>query len=569
MRRSLLTVLILVLLGAGTPVGAEEIRSFAAEVRLSRDEVFTVTERIEYDFGALSRHGIFRDIPVRYGRGRAADYRIRLDVLGVTDGQGRDLPHQVSSRGEYRRIRIGDPDRVVTGRQVYEITYRVRRGLLYFDDHDEIYWNATGTEWTVPIGRAEARVVLPEGSEGVRVRTACFTGRRGAIASDCDATQVGGTVRFVAARGFREGEGLTLVVGLPKGVVREPSAASRLLARASDYVSAWILLPVVALAGMVHLWRTRGRDPAGAAAVRVSYEPPAGLTPAEVGTILDESADLADITSTILDLAVRGYLEIEQVETTRFLFFSNTDYRLHRRPGAGGTLLAHEQTLLKGLFGDRTEVLVSSLRNEFYKHLPEIKRALYTRLSREGGYFPAAPDRVRRNYLIAGGVLAVLAVVAVGNDIVGFGPGIGLGLAGAIVAAFSPIMPRRSAKGRRVLDEILGFREFVGRVDAGRLERLGGRDAGTFEKVLPYAIVLGVADQWATAFADIYTEPPRWYRSASYSGGFYPRAFVSDVGHSLQTIGATMASSPRGSGGSGFSGGSSGGGFGGGGGGSW
>ena len=130
---------------------------------------------------------------------------------------------------------------------------------------------------------------------------------------------------------------------------------------------------------------------------------------------------------------------------------------------------------------------------------------------------------------------------------------------------------RRTRRGRRAYEEILGFKEFVERVDADRLQRMGGRSVGQFEKVLPYAIVLGVADRWADAFADLYTEPPSWYRSSRYHDGFAPRLFVSDLGRSLQTMGQTMRSAPRssGSGSSGFSGGFSGGGFGGGGGGSW
>ncbi|MFQ5457145.1 MAG: DUF2207 domain-containing protein, partial [Myxococcota bacterium] len=140
---------------------------------------------------------------------------------------------------------------------------------------------------------------------------------------------------------------------------------------------------------------------------------------------------------------------------------------------------------------------------------------------------------------------------------------------GALIAVFSPFMPRRTARGKRAQAEILGFREFVERVDADRLDRMGGRTAGNFEKVLPFAIVLGVADAWADAFADLYRQPPAWYVGPRH-GAFNPRVFVGDLGQSLKTIGATMASSPRGSGGSGMAGGgSSGGGFGGGGGGSW
>jgi uncharacterized membrane protein YgcG len=138
------------------------------------------------------------------------------------------------------------------------------------------------------------------------------------------------------------------------------------------------------------------------------------------------------------------------------------------------------------------------------------------------------------------------------------------------VLAFAPVMPRRTPRGRAVYEEILGFREFVSRVEKDRLERSGGRTAERFERVLPFALVLGAADAWADAFDGIYQEPPRWYAGRT-PGLFRTRAFVDGLGQSLGTIGTALASTPRGgSGRSGLGGGGfSGGGFGGGGGRSW
>jgi uncharacterized membrane protein YgcG len=149
--------------------------------------------------------------------------------------------------------------------------------------------------------------------------------------------------------------------------------------------------------------------------------------------------------------------------------------------------------------------------------------------------------------------------------------GLSLGVCGGIVLLMSRVMPRRTRRGRRAQQEILGFQEFALRVEADRLERLGTRDVALFERLLPFAFVLGAADAWSEAFADLYTEPPRWYR-AQRGGSFRPRGFVTDIGQALDTAATVMTSRPRssGSGSSGFGGGgSSGGGFGGGGGGSW
>jgi len=562
------------------PAAAERIRDFGVEIRLDPDGSFSVEERIVYDFEGEHRHGIYRDIPVRYERALGARHHVGLDVDGVTDESGAAQRHAVSRRGDSLRIRVGDPDRTVTGVRHYRVRYRVRRAMLFFPEHDELYWNATGTEWDLPIDRAVVLVRLPAGAMPADARLACFAGPRGAVAGSCEAARADGAMRF-EARELRAREGLTIVLGLPKGIVREPTAWERAQAWLGDTGILWALLPIATFLGMLTAWRRFGRDDGAEESIPVRYTPPEGLTPAEVGTLADERADLQDVTATILDLAVRGVLSIEEIGTRHFLFFGSKDYRLrrqrrdasgpkaHERPDAG-TLKAHEQRLLRGLFGGDEEVLVSELRNAFYTELPAIRKALYRELSGPGRYFPTSPEGVRTRWAIAGGALAVLGFAALVTEAAPL-PGVAAGLsAGGVVLAFSRVMPRRTRKGRRALQEIRGFEEFVRRADADRLARLGGRTVENFEKVLPFAVVLGAADAWAEAFADIYTRPPDWYRGEGSAHDFQPRVFVNHVGQSLGTIGQSLASRPRGSGSSGFGGGGfSGGGMGGGGGGSW
>jgi uncharacterized membrane protein len=217
--------------------------------------------------------------------------------------------------------------------------------------------------------------------------------------------------------------------------------------------------------------------------------------------------------------------------------------------------------------GGRDRVRISSLKNRFHTHLAGLQGTLYDLVTRSG-WFTSSPEQVRRRWRMLGTAVmgATLLAFAMTESVAVAVP---VFLTGLIVWAFAPSMPRRTPAGRRAYEEILGFKEFLGRVDRDRLERSGGRTADRFERVLPYAVVLGVADQWADAFADVYTKPPTWYSGTR--GPFDSRRFVSDVGRSMQTMGTTMTSRPGGSGSSGFSsgGGFSGGGFGGGGGGSW
>jgi uncharacterized membrane protein len=560
-----------VAIALAVPATAERIRSFDVFVDVRADATLAVEERIRWDFEGATKHGIYREIPIAYERPGSADFHIGLRVERVSDANATPWPVKSTTAGGYARIRIGDPARTVTGVQDYRIRYRVTRAVLFFDDHAELYWNATGTEWSVPIDHAEVHVTVPPvGEQSVRVD--CFTGPVGSRAHACDTVRDGNRIDVVANGALAAREGMTVVVGVPKGVIAEPSAFRRALWWLQDAGGQWLLLPLAVLIGLWFLWRALGRDPKIGDAIAVRYEPPPGLTPAEVGTIFDESADVDDVTSTILDLAIRGWLRIEEVQAEKLLFFSRSDYRLVRLPDPDGqTLKAHESALLAGLFATNGKsVLVSDLRERFYTHLATIQSALYTVLSRDGGFFAANPERVRQVCVALGTAVGFSAFIAYAR----FGPiaAASLGTTGFIIAIMGRAMPRRTRRGREAYEHIAGLREFLSRVEADRLDRIGGKTAGTFEKVLPFAVVLGVADRWADAFAGIYATPPTWFTGSSMTNGFQPHDVVRNVGRSLDTMGRTLSSRPSssGSGSSGFSSsGSSGGGFGGGGGGSW
>jgi hypothetical protein len=222
------------------------------------------------------------------------------------------------------------------------------------------------------------------------------------------------------------------------------------------------------------------------------------------------------------------------------------------------------------MFGSVDSVALSHLKNKFYKHLPGLKDDLYGMLVR-GGYYTGRPDRVRLLYIIGG--IVVGGVIAAGSAIVmaglGMQPvaGIAAGImSGIVIVLFGWFMPSRTVRGTREVEKVIGFQEFLSRVESDRLERMV-KTPEMFEKYLPYAMALGVEDSWAKAFEDIYTQPPSWYSGPGGVHAFRPSTLTSNLGVMSTQAASVMASAPRSSGGSGFRGGSSGGGFGGGGGG--
>ncbi len=582
---------------------ASQIDEFDVSILLDPDGTFFVTETIGVDFFDQQKHGIFRTIPVSYARTETVaalavgtTYSIRLRVLGVEDGAGQALRFTTWPEGRSLWIRIGDPDRTVTGKQTYKITYRVQRAINRFETHDELYWNVTGTEWDWPILRTKVRVHLPTEVRAEDLRHKTFTGVFGSQTSVAT-ERVSAKTYEAEAGGLRAGEGLTFVLGFPKGVLEPPSASRELWWKLSDNAAFFLvaLMPILALAAMLFLYFRFGRDPGHRTPIVVEYDPPEDLSPAEVGGLLDERIDTPDIVSTAIDLAVRGYLSIQEVETTHLLFLSSKDYRFEKKKPADNELQAHERAFYRGIFASGESVLLSSLKNNFYRSIPSIRTAISRQmLAKE--LFPRDPERVRTFYRNVAGAAAVVPVF-LGIFLLGSGrvrslfppePGVFFVFAGVClvltmltIGLFARAMPAKTAKGARLARYCLGFQEFMTRVEKDRIERMSKEDPTLFERVLPYAVVLGCADEWAERFEGILTEPPSWYRSASIAGHFDSRDLVSGLGRSMHAMGSTLTSAPRpsgggvsfgaGSGSSGFSGGGggSGGGFGGGGGGSW
>ena len=560
--RVLVHALFIIQLLAFFPAHSEEIADFQVDIHVADNGEIRVTENIDYDFQYARRHGIYRDIPVKYDYGYKR-YSVRLKVNRVTDFNGDPYQYKVSRSGGRVNIRIGDPDSTITGRHGYRIEYTVDGAIVHFDEHDELYWNVTGNEWRVPINKAGARVYFDD-AMGSNVQAECYTGALGSSTRDCTGEAGSGLASFAALNPLRAGQGLTIVIGMPKGFISELSAYSKLMWFLGD--NWYYMLPLFTLLGLTYLWHTRGRDPEGRGVIAVKYEPPKNLTPAEAGTLVDESADILDITSTVIDLAVRGFLKIEEKETTAFYFFTNRDYRLVKteKPEGSG-LKPFEARVYSGIFKGEESVMLSDLRNKFYKELPGIKSALYSELTGKK-YFPVSPEKVKSIYRWLGIGLLILGFFLISKPPLG----ISIILSGVISLIFSRFMPRKTLAGRHAYEELLGFREFIERAEKDRLERLAKDDPTLFDRVLPYALVFGLEDKWANAFSDIYREPPTWYYSPGYGSRFSPNIFVNDIGRSLGVMSSTLSSAPRKSGGSGLGGGgSSGGGFGGGGGGSW
>ncbi len=587
---------LLLLLGAaaaGAQAGSERITAYDVDIRIEATGSIVVTETIDYDFASTDRHGIYRDVPVRLDYDSRYERIYPLEVLSVEGSAGTPDEYETETAGSKKRIRIGDPDRTISGAHRYTIVYRVDSALNGFEDHDELYWNAVGTEWSVPVERARVRVSTPADITQV----ACFGGGSGSRLPCSDADEAGNVATFSQGR-LDAGEGLTVVVGFAKGAVPPPTPVlderwsfTRAFSLTPTTVAASLALLAGVMFGVAHLaWRT-GRDrrsagspvdaayatagqeeavppsfgPFGAEETPVEFVPPDGLRPGQVGTLVDEAANTLDVTATIVDLAVRGYLRIDEIPKKGW--FGKPDWSLTELK-EGDDLRRYERSLLDGLFEDGSEVRLSSLRNTFVTRLKRVQDALYDDAV-EQGWFVARPDKVRTRWLVIGvvalvltlGLLVLLAAFTHAALVA-----VPLVVGAVALLATAKRMPRRTAKGTGVLRRAAGFRRFIMESEKDRARF--AEQQHLFSEYLPYAIVFGATEKWARAFAGIDDELPEqgWYGGSRV---FTASSFSDSIDGFAVTTAGTITSAPAGSGSSGFSGGSSGGGGGGGGGGSW
>jgi uncharacterized membrane protein len=562
---------IFALAGVASASGKElRIENFDAHIVIGGNGTIDVTETIRAHFIGTNWHGLYRSIPVEYVTPQGLNYTLFLDVKQVTDGSGHRLKFDSNRVRHYRKLKIYIPD-ADNSVQTISIEYTISDAIKFFEDHDELYWNVTGDEWDVPIQSARANIILPAGASNIRATA--FTGVYGSRAKDAEIDVAGNGVEVQTTAPLPYHAELTVAVAMDKGAIREPSAAD-LVGRFLR--SNWpLFMPIIVFCVMFYLWWMRGRDPR-LRSIAAQYEPPNQLTPGEAGTLVDDSANMRDITASIVDLAVRGYMVIEEVQKDRMLgLMHEKDYNfiLQKDRSQWSALKTHEQALLDGFFtlGTAGETIsMDSLQNRFYKTLPVMRSGIFDSLVSQG-FYKRRPDSVRSTYIGAGVIVGVLMIWGGGAMARALGiaplPFIAGGIISALViCAFGWFMPAHTEQGTRALENVLGFEDFLNHVEADRFNRTI-KTPQMFEKFLPFAMAFGVEKNWSKAFDGIMTQPPGWYRGGS-GPIFYPVYFTNSLNSMSSRASTVMASAPRSSGGSGFGGGgSSGGGFGGGGGG--
>jgi hypothetical protein len=586
----------------------ERIRDYLCDIKVQDDGTMLVRETIRViSAGKLIRHGIYRDFPTRY-TDRLGNHYVVGFTLVAANHNGAPVESRVENYGNGVRIYLGREDTLVpAGFQSYSITYTTSRQLGFFKDHDELFWNVTGNGWVFPIDRVWATVRLPQKILAGKVRLGGYTGPQGSMAQDfTSATAPDDSFHFNTTHPLGPNEGLTILLDWPKGYFREPTAGQKFLDFAQDNPAALTagggLLMI--LIYYVIVWMRVGRDPAPGVIMPL-YEPPPGFSPAAMRYLVRMGYDDKAFTSAVLDMAVKGFLQI--VEGAGM-------YTLSRSKADGTALTTEEQAVADKLFaGGRTAI---NLKKENHVPISAAMAALKARLkvTEQKIYFvtnglymlPAIAFSVLVLIGVASaqgpqqagaaGFMSVwlsvwsIAVLALLHNVAhlwksAFAGGAlkaGLMASATFMTLFSIpfvlgevfglfmlvkatsvfvavillltvflhllfhyLLKAPTSAGRSVLDKIEGFKMFLGAVEGDRMNRVMPPEATpqVFEKYLPYALALDVEQAWAEKFSTVLGGAAQ--APGSGSGGYSP-SWYSGAGWS--TLGAAgFASSLGGS----------------------
>ena len=548
----------------------ERIQDFDVDIEVQTNGDIVIRETISVTPYHLSiNRGIFRALPRYFGDDENHRFEYRYDVLSITRN-GRDEPYQTYSEDNAFYVRIGDPDlRLPRGQlQTYDIRYRVRNQVRYFDTHDELYWNVTGSYWDFPIDKASLTAHFPDGVSFQDIST--YTGGMGATGNEARFDTFQNIVTARTTSRLNRREGLTVSISFDKGLIDPPSAADKF----DIWQQVWLGLVLLgaSLAGVLFFyyqsWQRVGRD-ASRLPVFPHYHPPKGFSPAAAHYVYHRSfRGNKAFTASLMDLGVKGYLDIDS---------DNKEVTLSRKDAKAETPLpeiAHYQrglmNKLMGASGSKT------IGKKYDSGFATAYKDFKTTVSKEYGtpYF-----KWNTGYVLFS---IIASLVAIGISLaltINWTVWHAIAIAGLIIVnlVFMYLMPAQTKKGEKARSEIAGLKLYMEKAEKAQMnsvdphgDQLPPMSKDRYEELLPYAIALDVEKPWTKYFEDVLPEEARNYNPRWYTGHM--------IGHSLHAMNSAMESSissgiatasvqpssSSGGGGGGFSGGGGGGGGGGG-----
>ncbi len=551
-----------------------EITNFHSNIYINENGIVNITEIIEVNLENDPLRGIKRSIQYKgdyinnYGDKRSR--KTPITFHSATNEKGESWTISSKREGNYHHIKMINPNNTqMRGSATFKLNYSIKNVFNFFETHDEFYWNVNGTEWAVPIKNISATTFLPKEFSKSEIETACFTGKQNETFENCSINITSPkTINFESTKNFEAFENMTIVLAIPPKTISPPSILNKILWNLKDY-GILFLIPITIII-MTLLWRNSKKDDGTISnTIMPHYQPPKDLLPSETGVIIDNLLDSRDITATIIDFAIKGFLQIKEIEEKNF-FKNQTDYELKLlKPYE--TNKEFEEIILKTLFPinkENEKILLSSLQNKFQKRYKKIEKSIKNQLVTDGYYYES-PTKTRSKYLSVGGIIIFIGFIL--GEIIPFAF-FSLLISGLTINIIGFKIAKRTRKGIENYYKLKGLYEYIKTAEKDRL-KFQEEENIMFEKLLPYAVAFGLATKWAKTFEGVIKSPPNWYTPSDKFGSssFTMYRFANNFNRFTKTsssyFGKSASSKGAFGGSSGFGGrGFSGGGFGGGGG---
>lgn len=541
------------------------LKDYNSEITVNKDSSLDITESIVADCGLLpNKHGIYRVIPYQSYGNNNETFKAPISHISVKGLNGQYYNYEQTNDRSNKTIsiKIGDADKTVTGINNYIIQYHVENVIRTANSSfDELYWNLNGNFWDIETDHYKATVTFPSDFNHSKGETNLYSGAYGA---DSARLATGSWIspnqyQAESSKTYLPGEGITLSVTYSKNYFI--AYVSPFMDKYGLYL--FLLIPIAILVLCYMLWYKYGKDPNVSPTIAPEFEIPEKLSPIDMGVLItDGKLRNTYLTASIVNLAVNGYVKIEQ--TGKKGMFSSTNYILHREKDNTDPLSMPEKELIKSLFGNDNQVKISDLKNTFYSSIPAIDSASEDYLSSKG-WLVKSSKKWMAGFISVGMIILFLGFVGFNYD---NRLAICIILSALIVLIFAPLMKNRPVEGAKLFRRVQGFELYMKKAEVYRQQWLEKQNI--FETFLPYAILFGIAKEWNKKLTKIYGENymsnyhPIWYYG--YVGSFDFNSFGETLESMSSTMSSTLSSSPSssGSGGGGFSGGGGGGGGGGG-----
>lgn len=546
------------------------IQNFETSIVVNKDSSLFITENITADCGTLpNKHGIFRVLPTETKTSTGVIFKTPIELVSITDFNGKLYKYQTINDNWNHTItwKIGDANVTVTGVNYYRITYKVKNAVRFGNkDFDELYWNLLGNFWDIGTDNFSAKISFPPEVNSLNTQVDYYTGELGSKDKSSaiyywDSEKV---LNFFSIANFLPGEGVTVSVTFPKNIFT-PYVPGFWEKYGDDFWYLSFLIPLLVFIFAFSKWRKYGKDPKMKTPIPPEFGIPENITPIQMGMVLSTASwKNSFITATIIDLAVRKIIVIEQTEK-KVLLLKQKDIVLKKilENYNLDKVTPTEKVLLEKLFGAEDSVKLSILEDNFYQDIPAIKKS-------------AKEDTTKNDWLVLNGNKYSLAFIAAGIILLflsnlsaifsSYALFFSLIFSGVILIIFGLAMPKLTQKGVDLLFKIKGFERYMRQAENYR-QQFYERE-NIFDKFLPYAMVFGITNLWIKKMKLIYGEEYfKNYHPAWFVGGMTGSFSVNSFTSQLNSITTGIDHNVGGASGAGGSGGAGGGGGGGGGGG--